>query len=210
MTWKQALKTTRIRWVIAFCVSTILIIVFYMPVFYQEIISPKKGYFFADPFLNFFVPVNWSLTVFVILYLAVIHTVLTSLRKPSVALLGLTTYCAVNLLRIVTMYVVTLEPPSGMILLADPISSIAYPDRGFAKDLFFSGHVSTMMVLVLIEKNRLAKILKIIGTVIMGFLLAWQHVHYTIDLLAAPVITYGIFLVIKAALKLGDAARPSN
>ena len=108
------------------------------------------------------------------------------------------------------MYVVTLEPPVGMILLADPISSIAYPDRGFAKDLFFSGHVSTMMVLVLIEKNRLAKILKITGTVIMGFLLAWQHVHYTIDLLAAPVITYGIFLVIKAALKLGDEASPSN
>ena len=99
---------------------------------------------------------------------------------------------------------------AGMILLADPISSIAYPDRGFAKDLFFSGHVSTMMVLVLIEKNRLAKILKITGTVIMGFLLAWQHVHYTIDLLAAPVITYGTFLLVKAALKLGDEARPSN
>lgn len=210
MTWKQALQTTRLRWVIAFCVCTLLIIVFYMPVFYQEIIGPKKGYFLADPVLNFFAPVNWSLTVFIILYLAVVHTVFTSLRKPSVALLGLTTYCVVNLLRIVTMYVITLEPPAGMILLADPISSIAYPDRGFAKDLFFSGHVSTMVVLVLIEKNRLAKILKITGTVIMGFLLAWQRVHYTIDLLAAPVITYGIFLLIKAALKLGDEARPSN
>ena len=210
MTWKHALQSKRIRLIIIFCVATLLIIVFYMPVFYQEILGPKKGYSINDPFLNFFNPSNWSLPVFVILYLAVIHTVISTLKKPNIALLGLTTYCAVNLLRIVTMYTVTLEPPADMILLADPISSIAYPDKGFAKDLFFSGHISTMVVLVCIEKNRVARLLKITGTVIMGVFLVWQHVHYTIDLLAAPVITYGIYLLIRGAAGPWDNVKASN
>ena len=210
MTWKEALQITRVRWVIFFCVSTLLINVFYTPFFYQEVLSPKKGFSLNDPILNFFAPINWSLPIFIILYLTVIHAVLSTLKKPNVALLGLATYCVVNLFRIVTMYVVTLEPPVGIISLEDPISSITYPTQDFVKDLFFSGHISAMMALVFIEKNRLAKILKIVGTAIMGVLLAWQHVHYTIDLLAAPVIAYGAFLLIQAALKLGDEARPSN
>ena len=207
MTWKEALQITRVRWVIFFCVSTLLINVFYTPFFYQEVLSPKKGFSLNDPFLNLFAPVDWSLPIFTILYLAVLHAVLSTMTKPNVALLGLATYCVVNLFRIVTMYVITLEPPVGIILLVDPISSITYPGKDFAKDLFFSGHISAMMALVFIEKNQLAKILKIVGTVIMGVLLAWQHVHYTIDLLAAPIITYGAFLLIQAALKLGDEAR---
>ena len=99
------------------------------------------------------------------------------------------------------MYMVTLEPPNDMILLADPISSIAYPDRGFAKDLFFSGHICTMMVLVLMERKPVLKFLKIGGTVVMALLLAWQHVHYTIDLLAAPLVTYGAYRILEANLK---------
>ena len=109
-----------------------------------------------------------------------------------------------------TMYSVTLEPPAGMILLADPISSVLYPDNGFAKDLFFSGHVSTMVILVLLENNRIAKILKITGAAIVGVFLAWQHVHYTIDLLAAPFVTYWVFRKIQMSLERTNDGRQSN
>ncbi len=163
--------------------------------------TPKAGYLPYDPFHDVFTPINWSLPIFAILYAAVIQTVVSSANKPEVFVLGATTYCAVNILRVATMYVVTLEPPVGMILLADPISSILYPDTGFAKDLFFSGHISTIMIMILVEKNLIAKILKIIGAILMALFLAWQHVHYTIDLVAAPIITYWVFGRIRNMFK---------
>jgi hypothetical protein len=210
MTWTEALKTTRYRWTILFCFCTLLLIVFYMPIFYHEILGPKKGWTLSDPVLGYFHPTNWSLPVFIILYVAVIQTVLSCWFKPELVVLGLTTYCVVNIFRILTMYTVTLEPPVDMILLSDPISSIAYPDKGFAKDLFFSGHISTMMVLVLIERNRIALVLKVLGTVAMSVFLAWQHVHYAIDIVAAPLITYGIYLLVKGRLVVPGKAIPAN
>ena len=205
MTWKEAFQTTRIRWAMVFCLVSVLMMFLYIPFFYRQIIGPKEGYIIDDDILNLFTPSNWSLPIFMILYLALIQTVISKLNKPEVFMLGAVTYCAVNLLRTLTMYVITLEPPAGMILLADPISSALYPDSGFAKDLFFSGHISTMMILVLIEEARIAKIGKIIGTTLMGVFLAWQHVHYTIDLLAAPVITYCVFSMIRGLLKASEA-----
>jgi hypothetical protein len=103
-----------------------------------------------------------------------------------------------------SMYSLTLEPPTSMILLVDPVTaSLVYPDSNFAKDLFFSGHVSTMMVLVLVEQNRLARSLKMVGTSIVGLLLAWQQVHYTLDLVVAPFVTIAVFITIRKILALG-------
>ncbi len=172
-----------------------------MPTYYQEIIGPKKGYFLNDPFLNLFKPMDWSLPIFITLYLAVAQTLISSFRKPHVVMAGLATYCAISLIRMLSMYVFTLEPPIGMILLVDPITaSLVYPESSFAKDLFFSGHVSTMMVLVLVEENKIARVFKIAGTSLVGFLLAWQQVHYTIDLIVAPLVSYGVFIGIQRLL----------
>ena len=202
MTWKEVLQTTGGRWAMFFCLATAAIMVFYVPDFYQNTIAPKKGPILDDAFLNLFNPFDCSIAIFTILYLAVIQTLVLGLKRPSVMMLGITTYCAVSLLRMASMYLVTLEPPTGMILLIDPISSSLYPDNNFAKDLFFSGHVSTMMILVLLDGNKTTKWLKIVGTSIMGLFLAWQHVHYTIDLVVAPVVTYVVFAQIRRILDL--------
>jgi PAP2 superfamily C-terminal len=202
MTWKEALQSTRVRWAIVFCMITFLLMVLLMPAYYRDIINPKRGFQMDDPLLNFFTPRDWYMPIFFILYVAVGDTFYRYFRNPGIVLLGVTTYCAVNIVRTITMYIITLEPPSGMILLTDPISSALYPSTGFAKDLFFSGHVSTIMIVVLLEKNRLAKALKALGTVIIAVLLAWQRVHYTLDLLAAPVFTYLVFLIVQKYLEI--------
>lgn len=205
MTWEAALGTKRARWALGFSLAVLLMMVLYMPTFYQDIIGPKKGYFLNDPFLNLFKPTDWSLVIFATLYLSVIQTLAASFRKPQAMIVGLTTYCAISVIRMLTMYLVTLEPPIGMILLIDPVTaSLVYPDSTFAKDLFFSGHVSTMMVLVLVEQNRIARFLKIAGTSLVGILLAWQQVHYTIDLIVAPFVAVAVYLAVKKILWLGD------
>ena len=99
------------------------------------------------------------------------------------------------------MYLITFDPPSDMILLIDPVTSSFYPDAGFAKDLFFSGHVSTMTLMVLLEKNRLARMIKIAGTMIVALFLVWQHVHYSLDIMVAPFMAAAVFYAVRFWLK---------
>lgn len=202
MSWREFLQTRRGKLAVVFCLTTLFMMLFYMSAYYRDIIGPKKGILLNDPVLNFLTPVDWSVPVFFILFGAIFQTVIPAFRKPLILLTGLTAYCAINIIRMFSMYLVTLEPPSDMILLIDPFSAyFAYPDRGFAKDLFFSGHISTMMILVFVERNRLAKTLKIIGSALMGLFLAWQHVHYTVDLVVAPVITYWVFMKVEILIQ---------
>ena len=202
MSWSELIRTTRGKWAIAFCFVTLLIVIFYLPHFYGSVITPKPGLFLNDFFLNLFIPYNWSVIIFTIIYLSIVQTVISVYKKPGLILLGLTTYFGVTIIRMVTMYLWTLEPPLDMIFLTDPISTKFYPSGNFAKDMFFSGHVSTMMVLVLIERNRVARIAKIRGTMVIAFFLAWQHVHYTVDLVVAPIVTYGVFFTAKKLLEV--------
>jgi hypothetical protein len=149
-----------------------------------------------------FTPVDWSTAVFAILTVAIIQTMISYAGSATLFITALMTFCVVNVIRMTTMYLITLEPPSDMILLIDPISaSFVYPNSGFAKDLFFSGHVSTMMVLLLIERNRIWFLVKVAATALMALFLAWQHVHYSVDLIAAPFVTYGVFLGVKRYLR---------
>jgi hypothetical protein len=176
-------------------------VIFYLPHFYEDIITPKHGIYPKDALFNLLTPVNWSVAVFTIIYVSILQTVISVFRKPNLILIGLTTYFGVTLARMASMYFLTLEVPRDMILLIDPLSSSFYPERSFAKDLFFSGHVSTMTLLVLIEKNRLIRLAKIAATVVLGIFLIWQHVHYTVDILAAPLVTYGVFYIVRRLLE---------
>lgn len=199
MTWTELIRSARGRWATAFCVLIVFLMIGYMPTYYQEVILPKPGVLLSDPVLNLFTPVDWSTTVFVILAIAIAQTFIAYAGSPTIFLTALLTFCAVNVVRMITMYVFTLEPPADMILLIDPISAnLVYPNQAFAKDLFFSGHVSTMMVLLLVERRKFWVILKLVGTVLMAIFLAWQHVHYTIDLLVAPLATYLVFLAVRS------------
>lgn len=210
MTWHAVIRNRRYQWAIAFSLGMVALMVFYMPTFYETIIQPKKGIIMEDIVLNAMTPVNFSVPIFIILYLSLIHTVYKSIWNPDVVIIGMTTYCAVNLIRMGTMYAFTLEPPPGMILLVDPIATwLVYPDSGFAKDLFFSGHVSSMVAIVLVETNKKAKFIKILGTIAVGIFLAWQHVHYTLDLVVAPFVTYWVFTNIKR-LVAGPESRIGN
>jgi PAP2 superfamily C-terminal len=200
MSWNELLKLKSARWIIAFCIVSIMIIIFYLPTFYGDVIEPKQGMYLNDIVLNLFTPVNWSVLIFTMIYISVLQTIYSVARHPDLILLGLATYFAVSLIRMVTMYLLTLEPPVDMIFLTDPLSTKFYPNGTFAKDMFFSGHISTMMVLVLIEKNTWARRAKIGFTFAIGILLAWQHVHYTIDILVAPIVTIGVFYGLKNIL----------
>lgn len=98
----------------------------------------------------------------------------------------------------ITMYVFTLEPPEGIIPLHDPIVDvIAYGGQVFNKDLFFSGHVATLTLFVLLEERPVIKKMLVLNTIIVAGLILLQRVHYTIDVMVAPVIMLGVYKLMK-------------
>ena len=193
ITWKTLFNSPRARWMLLFSILALTFIIFYLPVFYQHVIEPKQGILIHDVVLSSLNPINFSIPIFTIIYLTILYTFFTNLRYPDKLLLGLSVYLAVSLLRMLAMYAITFEPPQDIILLIDPVTSRFYPDAGFAKDLFFSGHVSTLTLMVLLEKRLIIRWIKIVATIIVAVLLAWQHVHYTLDLIVAPFVTIGVY-----------------
>lgn len=96
------------------------------------------------------------------------------------------------------MYTLTLEAPEGIIPLHDPlVDVIAYGGNVFNKDLFFSGHVATLTLFVLLEERPVLKKILLVNTMLVAGMILLQRVHYTMDVLAGPFMTYLIFRAVK-------------
>ena len=127
--------------------------------------------------LNQLAPKDWSWLIFGFIYASVLLTLFSNYSKPFIILLGIESYIAINLVRMITLYFITLEPPQDIIPLTDPlITKIVYDDVVYLKDLFFSGHVSTLFLLFLIEENKLRKSILLTSTIIIAFLMLRQFV----------------------------------
>lgn len=87
--------------------------------------------------------------------------------------------------------------------LGIPIDSRPIVSTGtFGGDLFFSGHVAFPFMLALIFWNlKLLRYFFLILTVVFGLGALLGHYHYSIDVFAAPFITYGIFNLSKKLFK---------
>src|SRR3989344_5751364 len=65
-------------------------------------------------------------------------------------------------------------------------------------DFFFSGHTGTAVMFALILwKEKFWRILFLAISLIFGASMLLSHRHYSIDIFAAPFITYGIFVITK-------------
>jgi hypothetical protein len=90
----------------------------------------------------------------------------------------------------VTIYLFPLETPPGIITLIDPLSNHFYGVPFITKDLFFSGHVSTLFLMFLCQKNKYFKFYTLISCLCVGILVLIQHIHYSIDVIFAFPFAY--------------------
>ena len=99
----------------------------------------------------------------------------------------------------ISITLLPLEPPVGLIPLKDPISSIFYGGTQvfIKKDLFYSGHTSIQFLIFLSLKKRTEKIVSLLATISIACFVLIQHVHYTIDVIAAIAFTYLIYRIGK-------------
>ena len=161
-------------------------------------VEKRTGVVLPDPLLALFPAVDLTWMTFLIIYAGLIGAIALLLRHPRHFLCALQTYCLTAAVRIVAMWLVPLDPPSGMIALKDPVVEFFGGGNTLTRDLFFSGHTSTLLIIALALPGRRARRMFFSATAAVGLCVILQHVHYTIDVFAAIFFAYGCYRAIAA------------
>ncbi|MBK9733827.1 MAG: hypothetical protein IPO92_02175 [Saprospiraceae bacterium] len=168
----------------------------------------RIGVSFDDPILNLFMPINVSRTTSLLTLMPIFLALAFILRSPTTTVYFFIASIMICIFRSITLYFVVLEAPIHIIPLTDPIiENMFYGGQVLLKDLFFSGHTANLILVGFLVHEMWMKRLLLISGVLVGGLLLLQHVHYSIDVLAAPffsVITYKISIYLGNTLFLND------
>ena len=108
---------------------------------------------------------------------------------PRLFLRGMWGYCILLVLRMAAIWLVPLAPPVLLVPMPDPFLAHIFhtaASEAITKDLFFSGHTSTVALLALAVRGTWWRRALALATVLIGVLVLVQHVHYSYDVLAAP------------------------
>lgn len=195
--WKRYWNIDSFRWLFLAC----LLLLALMPVFFHWFfgyIESRQGDRWSDGLLEVLPGKDVSWVVFFFLYSGVLLGIYRVRTLPDHLLLAIQTYLGVNIMRVISLSLIPLEPPVGYIPLQEPFVQLFTPDGTIiSKDLFFSGHVSTILSFYLAAPRGTTKyyLLICVGFVSVGVLL--QHVHYTADVLAAFAGTYISYRIAK-------------
>lgn len=186
------------------CSTALMIASLFFVLYIIQFAETRSGMLLSDPIHPLFPPpVDWSLGIFAATHSAIFMSVIISLTEGLNRFSFMATcYGVVTFLRGLSILLIPLEPPTDMILLVDPIFNFFNPDQFVAtKDLFFSGHCSTLFLFYLIAKKRWFKQLLMFLTVFVTIAILWQRVHYTIDVIGGIFIAWGVVSCVEILFK---------
>lgn len=188
--WQTAwqVKSFRIKLIIA---SILLLLCAWLAPIVFQYAEQRSGVIISDFILAYLTATDLSLFIFIIMDMLLIISIAVLAIRPEHFLVVLQAYVLLTLVRFLTILLVPLEAPEGLVLLHDPITDrFFYGGATLTKDLFFSGHTSILVLMGLGVPFRRLKILLFAGATAVGFMLLIQHAHYTIDVVAAPVFAW--------------------
>lgn len=173
-------------------------------------VEARPGVVLPDPVLALLRPRDLTWLTFGLIYAGIIAGIALLARHPRRLVGGMQAYALMAVLRMAAMWLAPLEAPPGMLALQDPLVERIGTGSLLTKDLFFSGHVSTMFLLFLVVPGRVARALFLACTAGVAACVLVQHVHYAVDVLAAPFFAYASFVLVGRARALAGAAPPST
>jgi hypothetical protein len=163
----------------------------------------RPGFVFNDPILRLIPAVDFSIVTMTFTTIPFVSGFLYFLRRPKKTVYFFYATIFICLFRTTTLYLTPLDPPIGIIPLTDPvIEKLFYGNKVLLKDLFFSGHTANLILIGLILNHKIYSKAVFLCAAIVGILLMVQHVHYSIDVFAAPFFA---ILAYKMAVKVGDS-----
>jgi hypothetical protein len=194
--WEKAWKNTSFKKQAAATLLLLSVIAFVIPYFFQ-FIQVRPGFRIIDIVLDSITPRNVSFCIFSVIYFAVILGAISLITHPVLLLKCLQAYCLLVVMRMLALYLIPLEETPDYVPLEDPvIGYFFYNNSNITRDLFFSGHVSTLALMGFAVPQKWPKYFFILATLLTALLMLVQHVHYTIDIVAAPAFAW---ISIKAA-----------
>lgn len=192
--WALAWQLPQFRQKLLMAVGVLLSLTPVFPAFYQHI-EKRQGFVYHDFILNLLPAVDLSIPIFVITWGMAFFTLFRVVQNPTLLLSLMYGLIVVNVSRFITISLVPLNPPHGIIDIWDPITDMFYGESFVSKDLFYSGHTATQFLFFLILQRRSDKMLALSTSILMGILVLIQHVHYTIDVIFAPPFTYLCYII---------------
>jgi hypothetical protein len=186
ISWRAAWHWPRFRRLLVLAVGLLLVLAALLPRFFAWV-QARPGSLLPDPVLAHLPAHDVSGVAFSVIYLGIGLGVITLAARPLWLVRALWAYLLLHIFRCLTLFLLPLEPPTGLIVLRDPLVErffYAAPSP-ITKDLFFSGHTATLLLLALAVGPGWQRQILAAGTVLIGSLVLVQHAHYTYDVLAA-------------------------
>jgi membrane-associated phospholipid phosphatase len=181
--WQTAWHLPKFRQRLVFGIALVVSLLSVFPYFFHWV-EQRQGTLLNDPILPYLPPHNISVPLFILIWSLSILGIVRAVQSPRFLLTFIWSFFLLSVFRTLTITLVPLEPPTNLIDLSDPLSNFFYGhDRFVTKDLFFSGHTSSMFLLCLCFTGRGDRKIALTVTCIVAFLLLVQHVHYTVDII---------------------------
>jgi membrane-associated phospholipid phosphatase len=180
--WHEAWSNVVFRRKAITGMTIVIVIMSSFPFFFQRI-EQRQGIVMNDPFLRILPAHNISVPLFIIIWGLSSLAAIRAIQTPRMFLVFAWSWIVLSIFRMLTITLVPLDAPAGLIGLVDPLSNSFYGDKFITKDLFFSGHTSTIFLLYLCLPGKNEKKLALLATFCVAILLLVQHVHYTLDVL---------------------------
>lgn len=154
-------------------------------------VESRTGVVLNDPVHALVGPFNFTWPIFILLYGALVITLVALRSQPEAMFRALRGYLIVVSVRILMMWATPFDPPATMIPLDDPFVAL-FAGNGvtLTRDLMFSGHTSLLCLAALCLPQRKLRIALGFAALAVGAMVITQHVHYTIDVLVAPFVAY--------------------
>ena len=190
-TWSEAWASSLFRKKVIFGILLFPSILLILPTFFSKI-EARQGIVLNDWLLKRIPSMDFSVVIFILVWSTSLLILVRCIQKPAIFLMTLYFLIIITLLRIITISIIPLDPPNGLIILKDPITSLSYGGSSvfITKDLFFSGHTANLFMFYLCLQKKRDKLFALSTSLLVGLLVLVQHVHYSIDVVGAIVFTY--------------------
>ncbi|WP_337864734.1 phosphatase PAP2-related protein [Ignavibacterium sp.] len=201
MIWKKYFSSNKNQ--IEFLISIlILALVLFSLTNFLNYVESRNGFSFSDPILSLFKPIDLTWLTFTLIYGALITAIFKLISRPEKLLFAIQLYTLMVIVRMISMWLLPLNPPAQMILLNDPFVEFFGTGKTLTKDLFFSGHTATLFILFLTSDEKKFRMIFLFFTIAVAICVLMQHVHYSIDVFAALIFTYACYQILKSWKKL--------
>ncbi len=190
--WSDAWTDPRFR-VEAVLTPIGLVVVLAVMARFLNWVELRPGVVLPDPVLAVLPPRNVTWVTFALVYTGILGSAALLLPYPRRFLMGMQAYSLMVLMRMAAMSVAPLEAPPGMIILKDPLVEVLGTGQALTKDLFFSGHTSSLFLMALMAPSRATRRFFLACTAAVAACVLVQHVHYTVDVVVAPLFAYASY-----------------